>query len=122
MNDAAQAQRAHHVPDQGHRATTQGEHDGHDHAAVIADVRLRFWVLLVLSVPILALSPLIQGFLGIAGAPDLPGANRVLLSLASIVFLFGGWPFLSDMAGEVRDGAAYIARTNAALGTTARLV
>ena len=35
----------------------------HDHAAMIADFRQRFWISLILTLPILVLSPTIQGFL-----------------------------------------------------------
>ena len=34
-------------------------HAGHDHSAMVADFRLRFWISLALTVPVLALSPMI---------------------------------------------------------------
>ncbi len=84
----------------GHRAETgQGEHD---HAAMVADFRRRFWVSLVLTVPILALSPLIQQLVGLQGRLDFPGDRWVLFGLASAVYFYGGWPFLTGLIGEVR--------------------
>jgi len=77
--------------------------DHHEH--MIADFRRRFWVSLVVTLPILALSPLIQRFLGIEGALSFPGDDYVLLALSSAVFVYGGWPFLTGFVGEVRDRA-----------------
>lgn len=53
----------HHGED--HHGHDHHGHGHHDHAAMIADFRRRLWISLALSVPILALSPLIQGFLGL---------------------------------------------------------
>ena len=75
-------------------------HQGHDHAAMIADFRRRFWVSLVLTVPILALSPMIQSFLGLE-ALAFAGDGYVLLALSSIVFFYGGWPFLKGLIKEL---------------------
>ncbi|MFP4055382.1 MAG: heavy metal translocating P-type ATPase [Candidatus Brocadiia bacterium] len=77
--------------------------DGSDHHAhMVADFRRRFWVSLVLSVPILALAPLIQEWLGLAETLAFPGDSIVQLALATVVFFYGGWPFLKGLAGELR--------------------
>ncbi|WP_206202977.1 copper-translocating P-type ATPase [Thioalkalivibrio sp. XN8] len=79
-------------------------HDtSHDHEHMVRDFRRRFWISLALTVPILALSPLIQRFLGIEGLLDFPGDDYVLFGLATAVFFYGGWPFLTGLAGELRD-------------------
>jgi Cu2+-exporting ATPase len=78
------------------------EHGAHDHAGMIADFRRRFWVSLVLTVPILALSPMIERFLGLKQALAFPGALYVLFALASGVYFYGGWPFLKGLADELR--------------------
>ncbi|MBK1633240.1 copper-translocating P-type ATPase [Thiohalocapsa halophila] len=72
---------------------------------MIAHFRRRFWVSLALTVPILLLSPLIQAFLGVADILAFPGDDYVLLALATAVFLYGGWPFLTGLVSELRDGA-----------------
>jgi len=72
---------------------------------MIADFRRRLWVSLALTLPILLLSPLIQFFLGIEGALAFPGDGNLLLALATIVYFYGGWPFLSGLASELRGGA-----------------
>jgi Cu2+-exporting ATPase len=46
-----------------HGAVGSG-HSGH-HAHMVADFRRRFWICLILSVPVLALAPLIQRWLGL---------------------------------------------------------
>jgi P-type Cu2+ transporter len=85
----------------GHAETEAGEHD---HAAMIADFRRRFWVSAVLTIPILALSPMIQHWLGIAEALAFAGQDYVVLGLSSIVFFYGGWPFLTGLAAELKSG------------------
>ncbi|HSR41914.1 MAG TPA: copper-translocating P-type ATPase [Longimicrobiales bacterium] len=70
---------------------------------MVADFRRRFWVSLILTAPILALAPLIQGWLGIEGALAFPGDRWVQAVLAATVFFYGGWPFLSGLAEELSD-------------------
>src|SRR5688572_2129376 len=48
-------------------------HGGHDHGAMVADFRRRFWVTLILTPPVLLLSPMIQHWFGIAEALSFPG-------------------------------------------------
>ena len=81
--------RSHHLtPEHGHAAGAfrpagdHAGHDGHDHEAMIADFRRRFWVSLALTVPILLLSPMIQRFLGVDRALAFPGDVYVLFGLA----------------------------------------
>jgi P-type Cu2+ transporter len=76
-------------------------HAGHDHGAMIADFRRRFWVSLALTLPVLALSPMIQRFLGLSQALSFRGSDYVLFALSAVVFFYGGWPFLKGLAGEV---------------------
>lgn len=70
---------------------------------MVADFRRRFWVCLVLTVPILALSPMIQHWLGLAEALAFPGDVYVLFGLSSLVFFYGGWPFLVGLAEELKS-------------------
>jgi Cu2+-exporting ATPase len=92
--------RSHHSDQEGH--TDHSDHTDH-HAQMLADFRRRFWVSLVLSLPILALSPMIQGFLGLTDTLGFPGDSYVQFGFASIVFVYGGWPFLKGLADELRD-------------------
>jgi Cu2+-exporting ATPase len=86
---------------QGHRCRVHGGTHGHGdhHRRMIADFRRRFWVSLILTLPILALSPTVQGWLGFE--LSMPYRMPVLLALATAVYLYGGWPFLSGLVAEV---------------------
>jgi Cu2+-exporting ATPase len=81
--------------------------EGHDHhahhAAMVADFRRRFFVSLGVTLPILALSPMIQGWLGVAEAWAFPGDAWVLLGLSTFIYGYGGWPFLTGMVDELRE-------------------
>jgi len=86
----------------GHRTSDQrgGRGGHHHHAHMVADFRRRFWVSLVLTVPVLALAPLIQRFLGIEGKLAFPGDSYVQALFATAIYFYGGWPFLKGFAGE----------------------
>lgn len=94
---------AEHPADAGHAG--RGGHYGHadHHEMMVQDFRRRFWVCLAVTVPILALSPMIQDFLGLE-ALRFPGDSYVLLALSTFVYFYGGWPFLSGLFGELSAG------------------
>ncbi|WP_328422958.1 copper-translocating P-type ATPase [Micromonospora sp. NBC_00389] len=81
------------------------EHAGHDkHAGHDpAMFRRRFWVCLVLTVPVVLTSDLVLDRLGLR--LDVPGRSWVGPVLGSVVFWWGGWPFLVGAVREVRDRA-----------------
>ena len=62
-----------------------------------ADFRNRFWISLVLTLPILALSPLLQTLVGLREAARFSGDVYVLFGFSSAVFWYGGWPFLKGL-------------------------
>ncbi|MBQ1029654.1 copper-translocating P-type ATPase [Micromonospora sp. C97] len=66
--------------------------------------RRRFWVCLVLTVPVVLTSHLVSDQLGLA-LDDVPGRSWVGPVLGSVVFWWGGWPFLVGAVREVRDRA-----------------
>ncbi len=70
---------------------------------MVEDFRRRFWISLVLTIPILALSPMIQSFLGLGDVLRFPGDLLVLWALSSVVFFYGGWPFLKGLFDELRQ-------------------
>ena len=53
------------------------------------------------TIPILALAPMIQGWLGLEDALRFPGDRYVLAGLSSLVFFYGGWPFLKGFLQEI---------------------
>ena len=79
----------------------EGEHAGHNkHTSMIDDFRKRFYVVLILTIPIMLLSEMIQHWLNIH--ISFPGSQYVLLALSSIVFFYGGWPFLKGLVDETK--------------------
>jgi len=72
------------------------------HAHMAADFRKRFWISLVVTLPILALSPMLQSLVGLREAIGFPGDIYVLFALASAVFWYGGWPFLEGFVEEIK--------------------
>jgi len=77
---------------------------GHDHhKMMIKDFEKRFWVSLILTIPILVFSPMLQGFLGYEWL--LPGNAYILFALSTIVYFYGGWPFLKGLKDELKEGA-----------------
>ncbi|WP_137404715.1 copper-translocating P-type ATPase [Echinicola rosea] len=78
------------------------QHGHHDHhAMMIDDFKKRFWISLVLTVPILALSHMIQQLLGFE--LTFFGDQYFLFGLSTIVFFYGGWPFLKGLWDELKD-------------------
>ena len=73
---------------------------GHDHNAMIADYKKRFYVVAILTIPIMLLSMMIQKFLGVNW--QFTGSQYILFGLSSIVFFYGGWPFLKGFVNEVK--------------------
>jgi P-type Cu2+ transporter len=106
---------------QGH-----GGHGGHgDHAAQFRD---RFWLSLVLTLPVIAYSEMVQEWLRFT-PPQFPGSEWVAPVLGTVVFLYGGRPFLEGGVSEARSrqpgmmllislaiGVAFVASAATALG------
>jgi Cu2+-exporting ATPase len=66
---------------------------------MVEDFRRRFWISLAFSIPISLLSPMVQHTVGLTWQPT--GALAVLLALSTIVFVYGGKPFLTGLVHEV---------------------
>lgn len=64
----------------------KGGEQGNHHAQMVKDFRRRFWISLVLSVPVLVLAPIIQGFLGIKEVIAFPGESYVQFLLSTAIF------------------------------------
>lgn len=74
---------------------------GHDHhKMMIKDFKRRFWISTLLTIPVLLLSPMIQSWIGVDWS--FKGDNYVLFALASIIFFYGGLPFLKGLVTELK--------------------
>lgn len=85
--------------DEGHSGDHHDKHEGHH----TPDFLKRFWVSLMITVPILVLSPMIQEWFGFE--LNFPGDKYVLFSLGTLIYIYGGMPFLKGMVGEIRAKA-----------------
>lgn len=82
-----------------HEEAGYNKHAGHS----IENFKRKFYISLVLTLPILLLSPFIQGLLNIS--IKFPGDQLVLFLISSFVFFFGGSPFLIGAVGEIKHKA-----------------
>lgn len=98
-------ERSHHHQNHDHHSESDSSAAGFDkHAGHhTSDFLKRFWITLVLSVPVLLLSHMIQQWLGFTIA--FQGDKYVLLVLGSIIYFYGGMPFFKGFLGEVKAGA-----------------
>jgi P-type Cu2+ transporter len=83
----------------------QMDHAGHgahtDHTCHEALFRKRFWICLLLTVPVLLFSPMIQEWFGFR-MPDFPGSQWIGPLFAIVIFFYGGLPFLQMAVPEVK--------------------
>ncbi|MFS0644543.1 heavy metal translocating P-type ATPase [Siminovitchia sp. 179-K 8D1 HS] len=93
----------HNVNEEGHNHHSHGGHMGHHdhHAHMVEDFKKRFYISLIITIPILIFSPMIQMFLGVNWR--FAGDMYILFALSSIVFFYGGWPFLTGAKDELKD-------------------
>jgi len=70
---------------------------------MVVDFRKRFWVSLIITIPVLALSPMIQRFLGLGDSFRFTGDLYILFILSSIIFFYGGYPFLKGLFDELKS-------------------
>ncbi|MGB6406922.1 MAG: heavy metal translocating P-type ATPase [Planococcus donghaensis] len=91
-----------HAHDKNNANHSNHDHQGHGgHGDMVADFKKRFFISLILTLPILALSPMIQHFLGVDWRFD--NDLYILFVLSTIVFFYGGWPFLTGGIRELKD-------------------
>jgi len=68
---------------------------------MLEDFKKRFKISLLITVPILLLSPMIQSFFGFT--LEFTGSKYILFALSTIIFFYGGWPFLTGLKDELSD-------------------
>ncbi|MFB6351922.1 MAG: heavy metal translocating P-type ATPase, partial [Bradymonadaceae bacterium] len=92
-----QARVHHEHADQDHGDRDHGDH--HEH--MVADFRRRFWISLILTIPVLILAPMIQEFLGLRETLRFAGDRYLSLGFSTVIFFYGGWPFLKGIYEEL---------------------
>ncbi|MET0976772.1 MAG: heavy metal translocating P-type ATPase [Leifsonia sp.] len=113
-----------HAAHAGHAG--HGGHGGHgDH---VGQFRRLFWIMLVIAVPVIGFSGMFAGLLGYP-LPDSAAVAWISPVLGTVMFFWGGWPFLSGGVSEIRSRrpgmmllialaitVAYVASLGASLG------
>lgn len=79
-------------------STDHSHHGGHE--GMIDDFKKRFYISIILTIPILVLSEMIQHWFNFR--ISFPGDKYILFALSSIVFFYGGWPFLKGLWDELK--------------------
>ncbi|MBX3045215.1 MAG: cadmium-translocating P-type ATPase [Candidatus Kapabacteria bacterium] len=88
----------------GHKNQPDSHNDHHDHhVMMIEDFKKRFWISLFITLPIVVLAPMIQELVGYELRFN--GDRYVQFVLSSIIFFYGGWPFLKGLVDEVKKKA-----------------
>jgi Cu2+-exporting ATPase len=79
-------------------------HQGHDkHEGHSPEMfRDRFWWSLAFSIPVIYFSDMVQDWFGYA-APTFPGSEWVAPVLGTVIFIYGGTPFLKGASREIQD-------------------
>ncbi len=92
-----------HAHQNAHEAAGHGGHTEHvDHTGHEQMFRRRFWISLLLSIPVLLYSQMVQQFLGFS-MPAFPGIQWIEPVFSVIVFAYGGVPFLQMALPELRN-------------------
>lgn len=85
----------------GDQSATKHE-DHHDHhAMMVKDFKRRFFVSLIIMIPILILSPMIQMFINVDWR--FSGDTYILFFLSTVIFVYGGKPFITGSKDELKD-------------------
>ncbi len=89
--------------DHSHHTQHHEEHQEHDkHAGhSVAMFRDKFWLSLILTIPVLMYSEMIQHWLGFT-PPDFPGSQYVPFVLSTVIFFYGGMVFIKGAIGELK--------------------
>src|SRR5262245_49723383 len=94
--------RAHAMPAAPMTGNAHAEHTGHaDHSAHADIFKRRFWICLILSIPVVLYSEMVQDWLGFS-MPSFPGSGAIPPVLGTIIFIYGGRVFLEGGWDELK--------------------
>lgn len=107
MNKKSHHDQHENVEEHNHKKEHSGndDHESHNHhnhhEMMIIDFKKRFFISLIVTIPILILSPMVQNWINIK--ITFTGSNYVLFALATFIYFYGGWPFLTGFKDELRE-------------------
>ena len=102
MTEVDHSQHAGHA---AHSGQTEHGHAGHGgHGDHVAQFRRLFWMMLLLAIPTVALSSMFAMIIGYT-VPEFPGARWVSPLLGTVMYFWGGRPFLTGAISEIRSRA-----------------
>ena len=80
----------------------ENEHnEGNHHEMMIKDFKERFFISMIITVPVLLLSPMIQDWFNFS--IEFTGSSYLLLALSTFIYFYGGWPFLTGFIDEIKE-------------------
>lgn len=85
-----------------HNVNNSVSHSHGRHENMIADFKKRFYISIFLTLPIILLTPMIQHWLGLGDKLKFTSDSYVLFGLSTIVYFYGGYPFLNGLFREIR--------------------
>ena len=83
-----------------HHNQDSHDHEGMDHSMHHGNFKQKFWLSLIIAIPILLISPMMG--VDLPFQFQFPGSEWLVLILATILFLYGGQPFLSGAKMEIK--------------------
>lgn len=86
-----------------HSNSSSGTDEKDHHKMMIEDFKKRFYVILFLTIPVMLLSPMIQQWFGLK--ISFPGSIYILFTLSTVVYIYGGFPFLKGLVDEFKERA-----------------
>ncbi|MDJ0315595.1 MULTISPECIES: copper-translocating P-type ATPase [Arthrobacter] len=86
------------MTDDDHAVHSGGQHAGHSTAMF----KNRFWLTLILSLPVVFFSPMLGHLLNYT-VPQFPGSNWIPPVLGTVIFFYGGQPFLKGGWQEIKS-------------------
>ncbi|MHA7284405.1 copper-translocating P-type ATPase [Arthrobacter sp. TMS2-4] len=84
--------------DEDHQVHAHGEHAGHSTAMF----KNKFWLSLILTIPVVAFSPMFTMLFGYM-PPEFPGSRWIAPILGTVIFVYGGAPFLKGGVTELKS-------------------
>lgn len=80
-------------------------HGGMDHGGMghmhMGNLKLKFWISLILTIPIIIMSPMMG--MKMPFQVTFPGSDFVVLVLGTILFIYGGYPFFTSCISEMKS-------------------